>query len=553
MNLPVIFTIDDDPQVLRAISRDLKVKYGKEYKILSTTSAQEALESLTDLKNTSDVVALFLCDQRMPEMEGVAFLEKAIKIFPEAKRVLLTAYSDTDAAIKAINDVKLDYYLIKPWDPPEEKLYPVISDLLDDWQNDYVPEFKGIKLVGYQFSPLSHTVKDYLASNLIPYRWMDIQTDPHGTELLKLNNLKEEDLPLVFFEDGSYLIKPTIKEIAAKIGKNPEIIHDVYDVVIIGAGPAGLAAAVYGASEGLKTLMIERKAPGGQAGTSSRIENYLGFPSGLSGADLTRRAISQATRLGAAFLSPQSVSDIKQKDGYKTIVLEDGLEILCRTVVITTGVDYRKLEVKGIDNYTGAGIYYGAANTEASACKGKQVYVIGGGNSAGQAAMYLSKFAENVSVIIRKDSLVSTMSAYLIDQIDATSNIHVLPNTEVIEAGGDKYLEKLTLLNSNTKVTKEVEASALYIFIGAKPYTDWVKLDIIKNNKDFIETGRELRNYEVFRKNWKLKRDPFLLETSCAGIFAAGDVRAGAMNRVASAVGEGSMAISFVHKYLAEV
>jgi thioredoxin reductase (NADPH) len=553
MNLPVIFTIDDDPQVLRAISRDLKVKYGKEYKILSTTSAQEALESLTDLKNTSDVVALFLCDQRMPEMEGVAFLEKAIKIFPEAKRVLLTAYSDTDAAIKAINDVKLDYYLIKPWDPPEEKLYPVISDLLDDWQNDYVPEFKGIKLVGYQFSPLSHTVKDYLASNLIPYRWMDIQTDPHGTELLKLNNLKEEDLPLVFFEDGSYLIKPSIKEIAAKIGKNPEIIHDVYDVVIIGAGPAGLAAAVYGASEGLKTLMIERKAPGGQAGTSSRIENYLGFPSGLSGADLTRRAISQATRLGAAFLSPQSVSDIKQKDGYKTIVLEDGLEILCRTVVITTGVDYRKLEVKGIDNYTGAGIYYGAANTEASACKGKQVYVIGGGNSAGQAAMYLSKFAENVSVIIRKDSLVSTMSAYLIDQIDATSNIHVLPNTEVIEAGGDKYLEKLTLLNSNTKETKEVEASALYIFIGAKPYTDWVKLDIIKNNKDFIETGRELRNYEVFRKNWKLKRDPFLLETSCAGIFAAGDVRAGAMNRVASAVGEGSMAISFVHKYLAEV
>jgi thioredoxin reductase (NADPH) len=553
MNLPVIFTIDDDPQVLRAISRDLKVKYGKEYKILSTTSAQEALESLTDLKNTSDVVALFLCDQRMPEMEGVSFLEKAIKIFPEAKRVLLTAYSDTDAAIKAINDVKLDYYLIKPWDPPEEKLYPVISDLLDDWQNDYVPEFKGIKLVGYQFSPLSHTVKDYLASNLIPYRWMDIQTDPHGTELLKLNNLKEEDLPLVFFEDGSYLIKPSIKEIAAKIGKNPEIIHDVYDVVIIGAGPAGLAAAVYGASEGLKTLMIERKAPGGQAGTSSRIENYLGFPSGLSGADLTRRAISQATRLGAAFLSPQSVSDIKQKDGYKTIVLEDGLEILCRTVVITTGVDYRKLEVKGINNYTGAGIYYGAANTEASACKGKQVYVIGGGNSAGQAAMYLSKFAENVSVIIRKDSLVSTMSAYLIDQIDATSNIHVLPNTEVIEAGGDKYLEKLTLLNSNTKVTKEVEASALYIFIGAKPYTDWVKLDIIKNNKDFIETGRELRNYEVFRKNWKLKRDPFLLETSCAGIFAAGDVRAGAMNRVASAVGEGSMAISFVHKYLAEV
>lgn len=299
--------------------------------------------------------------------------------------------------------------------------------------------------------------------------------------------------------------------------------------------------------------MIERKAPGGQAGTSSRIENYLGFPSGLSGADLTRRAISQATRLGAGFLSPQSVSDIRQKDGYKTIILEDGPEILCRTVVITTGVDYRKLEVKGIENYTGAGIYYGAATTEASACKGKQVYVIGGGNSAGQAAMYLSKFAENVSIIIRKDSLTDTMSAYLIDQIDHTANIHVLPNTEVIEAAGDQHLEKLTLINALTKETKEVEASALYIFIGARPYTDWLKLDIIKNSKDFIETGRELRNYENFKKTWKLKRDPFLLETSCAGIFAAGDVRAGAMNRVASAVGEGSMAISFVHKYLAEV
>jgi thioredoxin reductase (NADPH) len=373
MNLPVIFALDDDPQVLRAISRDLKTKYGKDYKILSTTSAQEALDSLIDLKNSSDVVALFLCDQRMPEMEGVEFLEKAIKIFPEAKRVLLTAYSDTAAAIKAINDVKLDYYLIKPWDPPEEKLYPVISDLLSDWQGDYVPVFKGIKLVGYQFSPLSHLVKDYLASNLVPYRWMDIQKDPDAANLLEINKLSEESLPLVFFEDGSFLTKPSIKEIASKIGKNPELIHDVYDVVIIGAGPAGLAAAVYGASEGLKTLLIERKAPGGQAGTSSRIENYLGFPTGLSGADLTRRGMSQAERLGAAFISPQSVSDIRQKDGYKTIILEDGPEILCRSVVITTGVDYRKLEVKGVEDFTGAGIYYGASTTEASACKDQDV------------------------------------------------------------------------------------------------------------------------------------------------------------------------------------
>ena len=553
MNLPIIFSIDDDPQVLRAISRDLKTHYGKEYKIISTTSAGEALETLTDLKNSSDIVALFLCDQRMPEMEGVAFLEQAIQIFPDAKRVLLTAYSDTEAAIKAINEVKLDYYLIKPWDPPEEKLYPVIDDLLDDWQNDYIPEFKGIKLVGFQFSPLSHLVKDYLGSNLIPYRWLDIQTHPDAISLLTINKLSNDDLPLVFFDDGSFLRKPSIKEIAAKIGKNPELIHDIYDVVIIGAGPAGMAAAVYGASEGLKTLMIERKAPGGQAGTSSRIENYLGFPTGLSGADLTRRAMSQAVRLGAGFLSPQSVNDIKQKDGYKTIVLDDGPEIFTRSVVITTGVDYRKLEVKGVEDFTGAGIYYGAATTEASACKGKDVYIIGGGNSAGQAAMYLSKFAKDVSIIIRKDDLSSTMSAYLIDQIGHTDNIHVLPNTEVIEAIGNQCLDKLTLINVKTKETVTKVASALYIFIGARPYTDWLKLDIIKNDKDFIETGRELRNYEDFKRTWKLDRDPYLLETSCAGIFAAGDVRAGAMNRVASAVGEGSMAISFVHKYLAEV
>ncbi|MCX2485442.1 response regulator [Pedobacter sp. MR2016-24] len=553
MNRPIIFTIDDDPQVLRAISRDLKKQYGNEYKILSTTSANEALESITELKNSDDVVALFLCDQRMPEMEGVEFLEKAIKIFPEAKRVLLTAYSDTAAAIRAINDVRLDYYLVKPWDPPEDKLYPVINDLLDDWQSDYVPEFKGIKVVGFQFSPQSHLIKDYLASNLIPYRWLDIQKNPDAAEYLQINKLVHADLPLVFFEDGTFLIKPSIKDIAAKIGKNSQVIHDIYDVVIIGAGPAGMAAAVYGASEGLKTLMIERKAPGGQAGTSSRIENYLGFPAGLSGADLTRRAISQAERLGANLLSPQSVSDIKQKDGYKTIILEGGGEIISRTVVITTGVDYRKLEVKGVEDFTGAGIYYGAATTEAFACKDKDVYIIGGGNSAGQAAMYLSKFAKDVYIIIRKDGLAATMSSYLIDQIGSTANIHVLGNTEVIEAIGDKCLEKLTLINVKTKETVTKEAEALYIFIGAKPYTDWLQLDIIKDGKEFIETGRELRNYEGFTKIWKLARDPYLLETSCAGIFAAGDVRAGAMNRVASAVGEGSMAISFVHKYLADV
>jgi thioredoxin reductase (NADPH) len=553
MNKPIIFSVDDDPQVLRAISRDLRTQYNAEYKIISTTSAREALEALTDIKNSGDTVAMFLVDQRMPEMEGVDFLQKAIKIYPDAKRVLLTAYSDTEAAIKAINVVQLDYYLTKPWNPPEEKLYPVITDLLDDWQSHYTPDFKGIKLVGYQFSPKSHEIKDYLAGNLIPYRWFDIETNPDAKTLVEVNNLGTGDLPMIIFEDGDCACKPTIRQIAEKTGLSPQITNEIYDVVIIGAGPAGLAAAVYGSSEGLKTLLIERRAPGGQAGTSSRIENYLGFPAGLSGADLTRRAISQATRLGAEFLSPHSVKEIRQKDGYKMIVLDDGPEIVSRSVVITTGVDYRKLEVKGVENFTGAGVYYGAATTEASACRGQDVFVIGGGNSAGQAAMYLSKFANKVNIIIRRDDLTATMSAYLINQIGQTPNIEVLPNTEIIEAKGNNYLEQLVVLNVKTKQEKTCSASALYIFIGAKPYTDWIHLDIIKNEKEFIETGRDLQTYESFRKIWKSKRDPFLLETSCAGIFAAGDVRAGAMNRVASAVGEGSMAISFVHKYLAEV
>jgi thioredoxin reductase (NADPH) len=550
---PIIFSIDDDPQVLRAINRDLKSQYNSEYKIISTISANEALEALVEMKNAGDPVAMFLVDQRMPEMEGVDFLHKAIKLYPDAKRVLLTAYSDTVAAIKAINIVQLDYYLTKPWNPPEEKLYPVINDLLDDWQSHYTPDFKGIKLIGYQYNPKSHEIKDYLAGNLIPYRWFDIESNPEAKTLLEANNLDRTALPVIVFENGECACQPTIRQIAEKAGLKPEIQNDIYDVVIIGAGPAGLAAAVYGSSEGLKTLLIERRAPGGQAGTSSRIENYLGFPAGLSGADLTRRAMSQATRLGAQFLSPHSVNDIREKNGYKKIILDDGPHIMSRSVVITTGVDYRKLEVKGVDNFTGAGVYYGAATTEASACKDKDVFVIGGGNSAGQAAMYLSKFARQVFIIARRDNLIATMSAYLIDQIKNSPNIEVLPNTEVCEASGDSHLEKLTLLNLKTQEKKNYDANALYIFIGAKPFTDWIKLDIIKNNKEFIETGRDLSAYDNFKKIWKLNRDPYLLETSCPGVFAAGDVRAGAMNRVASAVGEGSMAISFVHRYLAEV
>ena len=552
MDQSIIFVIDDDLQVLRALTRDLKNKYRQDYRVLSTSSAKEALDSLLELKNKGDSVAMFISDQRMPEMEGVDFLSLAMEFYDDAKKVLLTAYSDTDAAIKAINKVRLDYYLTKPWDPPEEKLYPVITDLLDDWQSNFHPDYKGIKLVGYQFSPKSHEIKEFLSGNLIPYQWLDA-TDEDAKQLLQLNSVETKDLPVIFFEDGTMLKSPHIIDIAKRIGLNPDVKNEIYDVVVIGAGPAGLAASVYGSSEGLKTLLIERRAPGGQAGTSSLIENYLGFPNGLSGADLTRRAVTQSVRFGTDILSPQSVKAIQVQDNYKKIILDDDKEIMAKAIVITTGVDYRQLTTPGIAQFKGAGIYYGAANTEAVACKGKIVFIVGGGNSAGQAAMYLSKFAKQVNILIRKDNLSYTMSSYLIDQIKGVDNITVCVSREVVEAKGNESLEEVTIKNINTGEVYTEDAAALYIFIGAKPFTDWLDDEIITNDKGFIETGRDLHHYDNFGKIWKLDRDPYLLETSCAGIFAAGDVRAGAMNRVASAVGEGSMAISFVHKYLAEI
>jgi thioredoxin reductase (NADPH) len=553
MTLPIIFAIDDDQQVLRALSRDLRSKYREQYRLLSTASVREALDALKDLKNKGETIALFVADQRMPEMDGVSFLDEAMDFFPQAKKVLLTAYSDTEAAIKAINEVKLDYYFMKPWDPPEERLYPVLDDLLDEWQSQYKPDTKGIKVIGYQFSPKSHNIKEFLAGNLVPYQWWDVEKNEEAADLLQLNDIQLHDLPVVFFEDGTFFKTPSPRDIAAKVGLTPTLKNEMYDVVIIGAGPAGLAASVYGASEGLKTLLIERHAPGGQAGTSSRIENYLGFPSGLSGSELTRRAVTQATRFGTEFLSQHDVKQISQKDGYKKILLDDNNEVNTRAVIIATGVEYRKLETKGIEDFTGAGIYYGAAMTEAASCKDKQAYIIGGGNSAGQAAMYLSKFAKNVYILIRKEDLSATMSAYLIDQIAGMPNIQVLGNTEVREARGNDRLECLVLENVKTGETQTCPADVLYIFIGSKPGTEWIGTTVLKNSKGFIETGRELKGYEDFKKFWKLNRDPYLLETSAHGIFAAGDVRAGAMNRVASAVGEGSMSISFVHKYLAEV
>lgn len=553
MKKPILLAVDDDLQVLKALRRDLRNEYKEEFRIITGESAGEALELLKELKKEGEEVALFISDQRMPEMEGVVFLERAKEFYPEAKRVLLTAYSDTQAAIKAINDVQLDYYLLKPWDPPEEKLFPVLYDLLDQWQAEFTPEFSGLKIIGFQYSPVSHAIKDFLSGNLYPYQWVDAEKNEKAFEMLSLHEKSRKDLPVVIFEDGSSLANPTNIQIAEKIGLSPRPKETLYDVTIIGAGPAGLAAAVYGGSEGLKTLLIEKRAPGGQAGTSSRIENYLGFPKGLSGAELSRRAISQATRFGIEFLNPQSVKKIRVKDFYKILTLEDDTEITTKSIVITTGVDYRKLDTRGLSKFTGAGVYYGAATTEAAACQDGDVFIVGGGNSAGQAAMYLSRFARKVNILIRKDNLRSTMSSYLIDQINATANIEVLSNHEVAEALGNDRLEKLILTNTKKNVSQEVSARALFVFIGARPVTDWIDNLVLKDPRGFILTGNDLSIHPDFKKKWKLNRSPHLLETCQPGIFAAGDVRANAMNRVASAVGEGAMSISFVHKYLEEI
>lgn len=545
---PIILLVDDDEQVLKAIQRDIRNRYRKDYKIMSTLYASEALEVTKSLKNKGLEVALFLSDQRMPEMKGVDFLEEARKIYPLAGRVLLTAYSDTDAAIKAINEVSLDYYLLKPWDPPEEKLYPILDDVLSDWQAHYLPPKEGLRVLGYAFSKSSHETKDFLASNLIPYQWLDVLSNPEAQELTAVNQLEGNDFPTVIFENGDVLRNPTNEQIASKIGFSTIARSELYDVAIIGAGPAGLAAAVYGGSEGLETLLIERKAPGGQAGTSSRIENYLGFPKGLSGQDLARRAITQAQRFGIEFLNPKTVENIEINGLYKTIKITSGEAITAKSIVLATGVDYRKLDTKGLPELTGAGVYYGAATTEANTCQEKHVFVVGGGNSAGQGAMYLSRFAKKVTILIRKPDLSSTMSSYLIDQINATNNIEVKPYSQIVEAHGSEHLESLTIENTQNKSTEQFEAGAVFIFIGARPYTDWLPENILKDQRGFVLTGKEAQDTKL----WKETRDPYLLETSVPGIFAAGDIRSGAMNRVASAVGEGAMSISLVHQYLAD-
>jgi thioredoxin reductase (NADPH) len=550
---PVIMTIDDDPEVLQAVARDLRQEYGEHYRIMRADSGASALQALEQLKLRNQPVALFLADQRMPQMSGVEFLEQAMSMFPDAKRALLTAYADTDAAIRAINTTKIDYYLLKPWDPPEERLYPVLSDLLDDWLASFRPPFEGIRVIGNRWSPHSHQVKDFLARNQLPYQWLDIELSEEAQRLAGYTKCERLLLPIVLFADGSNLVQPTNTQIAEKIGLQTRAEKPFYDLIIIGGGPGGLAAAVYGASEGLHTLMIEREAPGGQAGTSSRIENYLGFPTGLSGGDLARRAVTQARRFGVEILNPQEVTGVRLEEQYRFVQLANGSEISCHALILALGVSWRKLEVPGLERLTGAGVYYGAAQTEAMSCQGEEVYIVGGANSAGQGAMYFSKYANKVTILVRGDSLQKSMSQYLIDQIAETPNIEVKTHTTVLEAKGETSLEAITIHNSVTGETQTVPATSLFIFIGAVPNTDWLDGLIQRDERGFILTGPDLHNDGHRVKGWTLERDPYLLETNIPGIFAVGDVRHGSIKRVASSVGEGSICVQFVHRYLSNV
>ncbi|HUV68491.1 MAG TPA: FAD-dependent oxidoreductase [Terracidiphilus sp.] len=549
---PVLLIVDDDPQVLAAVRRDLRSRYRENYTVMSASSGNEALNAIRELKSRGDALAVIISDQRMPGMMGSEFLTQSRPIYPLARRVLLTAYSDIDAAVKAINEAHLDHYLSKPWDPPEERLFPAVDDLLDAWQAECLPESKGLRLVGHQWSPQSHAIKDFLASNLIPYRWLEVNRDADAHALLDAAGIGEDDLPALFFDDGTPVLRnPAPRQVAEQLGKQMVAAYDLYDLAIVGAGPAGLAAAVYGASEGLRTLLLDRHAPGGQAGTSSRIENYLGFPAGVSGSELTRRALSQAQRLGAEFLAPLEVTSVTIDGGYKRLALSDGREIVTRVMLAATGMLYREHPAPGIAEHTGAGVYYGAATTEASAFRDRRVLVVGGGNSAGQGAMYLARYAKEVEIVVRRDDLRNTMSQYLIDQIAKMPNIHLRPRTEVAKVEGDGHVEKITLTSLDDNSTQTEDAEALFIFIGTCPCSDWLPAEVLRDAKGFVLTGRDLMAADGYTRIWKEQREPLPLETSVPGVFAAGDLRAGAMNRVASAVGEGSMVVRLAHEYLA--
>jgi thioredoxin reductase (NADPH) len=557
MPKPILLTVDDDSDVLRAIERDLRSKYGAEYRVLSSDSPIGALDLLKQLKVRNDGVALLLADQRMPHMDGVGFLQSARQIFPGAKRALLTAYADTNAAISAINTASIDYFFMKPLDPPTEHLYPQLDDMLDDWQASYHPAFQGIRVLGTRWSPRSYELRDFLARSHVPYQWIDVEgsaNDPETKRLLEALGADAAELPVVLFPDGGKLLNGAPTEVAQKVGLRTRAETSFYDLAIVGGGPAGLAAAVYGASEGLKTVIVEREAPGGQAGMSSRIENYLGFPTGLSGGDLARRAVVQARRFGVEILAPQMVVEARIEGPYRIIKLADGSEISCHALMIATGVQWRRLEAPGIDRLQGAGVYYGGGATEALSCKGEMVYVIGGANSAGQAAMNFSKYAERVVILVRGDSLSSSMSQYLIDQIKETPNIQLWTRASIAEVHGDTHLEEISVHCSDTNKVERVPASSMFIFIGALPRTDFMGDIIERDDRGFVLTGPDLIQGDNKRpKKWPLDRDPFLLETNIPGIFAVGDVRHGSVKRVASGVGEGSVAVQFIHQYLSKV
>ena len=553
MGKPVILTVDDDPQVLRAVERDLRRKYAREYRVLRADSGESALDTLGKLKLRGDPVALFLVDQRMPRMTGVEFLEKAVELFPEAKRDLLTAYADTDAAIRAINEVGLDYYLQKPWDPPEEHLYPILDDQLEEWISGFRPPFEGLRVVGNRWSSDSHRLRDFLARNRVSYRWLDVEGSDEARRILEQLDYGAPKLPVIVFEDGSHIEAPDNREVAAKIGLKTHAERPFYDLIIVGAGPAGLAAAVYGASEGLRTVLIEREVPGGQAGTSSKIENYLGFHSGIAGGELSRRAVAQAKRFGVEILTPQEVRSVRVEDRYRVVTLADGTELSGDVLLIATGVSYRKLDVPGVERLTGAGVYYGAAITEALSCRDDDVYVIGGANSAGQAAMYLSQYARSVTLLVRGDSLEKSMSRYLIDEIEARDNIHVRLNSGVARVNGEQNLETVTIRETTSGKEDTVPAAGLFIFIGALPGTDWLDGIVKRDERGFILSGPDLMQDGKRPQGWRLDRDPYLLETNVPGMFVAGDVRHGSVKRVASGVGEGSIAVQFIHHYLSEV
>jgi len=551
---PVILTLDDEPQVLNAVGRDLRAHFRNDYRIVSASTGKEALDALRQLKQRNTPVALLLVDQRMPEMTGVEFLTEAQAIYPDARKVLLTAYADTEAAIASINKIGLDYYLMKPWDPPDQNLYPVLDDLLSDWWATTPIPFEGIRVAGTLWSPTSHTVKDFLARNRIPYQWLDIELDNQSRALVEgLFTDGGVHLPVLFFPDGSSLIEPSLSDLAVKAGLQTEATAPFYDLIIIGGGPSGLGAAVYGASEGLKTVMIEREATGGQAGTSSRIENYLGFPKGLSGSDLATRAVAQARRLGAEILTAREVVKVRVEDPYRYVTLNDGVELGCRALVIASGVTNQKLEAPGVAELTGAGIYYGAALTEAASYRGQHMCVVGGANSAGQGAMFFSRYAGQVTMLVRASSLSKGMSQYLIEQIAGTPNIEVLTRHTVVEAHGQNRLEAITVLNHATDEAFRIDTPALFLFIGAVPHSECVAGVVERNAAGFILTGPDLMVNGQRPKGWKLQRDPYLLETSVPGIFAAGDVRQGATRRVAAAVGEGANVVSQVHQYLRTV